>query len=94
MKRPAAASIIVEAVGRRIAEVRRERGYTQREVAALAAKPVKWWSRVELGQENLTLITLAELADALEVAPAALLEPPTGDRVAKRGRPRKTLKPA
>ena len=60
-------------VGRRVAHARRAAGYTQHALAARLG-----WSRdtlasVESGRRDITLDRLAQLAQVLAVAPAALL---------------------
>lgn len=76
-------------VGRRIAELRRDRGLTQEELAAVLDVSVRWVARVELSAVNLTLHTLTKVANGLRVPTRALLDPPgPGAREIKRGRPR------
>jgi predicted transcriptional regulator len=53
---------------------RNEAGLTQEELADRMAKKQSWISRVEAGEENLTLKTLGQLAYALEKDPAEFLE--------------------
>lgn len=65
---------LARAVGRRIAEIRRARGLTQEELAAEMGTGAKNFQRVEAGQ-NLTLRSIALLAEKLQVAPDALLRP-------------------
>jgi len=62
-------------VTRRIAEVRRERGVTQEELAARLGMAVRGLQRIEAGQ-NITLHTLARIASALDVRPDELLATP------------------
>lgn len=75
-------------VGRRIAEARRRRGLTQEQLAELLRVSERYLRRIEAGEENLTLMSLARIADKLGTPVAALLdaapEPP------KRRRPRPT----
>jgi transcriptional regulator with XRE-family HTH domain len=61
-------------VGRRVAEVRRARGWTQERLAeALGVGPVTL-SRLETGHRALSLSTLAGIAGALEVTLGDLLD--------------------
>lgn len=80
-------------VGRRVAELRRERGWTQERMAERLDCSVQWLSRIEGGGENVTLDTLAALANALGVTAIDLLtvgaeEPRRRPRT--KGRPKKT----
>lgn len=61
-------------VGRRVAELRAEQGLTQEELAERAELSARYIQRVESGGENLTLLTLLHVADALRVEPADLLQ--------------------
>ena len=53
---------------------RNEAGLTQEELARRMNKKQSWISRVEWGQENLTLKTLGQLAYALDKDPGVFLE--------------------
>ena len=53
---------------------RNEAGWTQEFLAERMGKKQSWISRVEWGEENLTLKTLGQLALALEKDPAEFLE--------------------
>lgn len=64
----------LRAVGRRIAELRRSRGLTQEQLAALAKMGWKNYQRIEAGY-NITLRTLFGLAAVLEVPAFELLRP-------------------
>ncbi|MCC6214176.1 MAG: helix-turn-helix transcriptional regulator [Polyangiaceae bacterium] len=78
---------MVKSVGRRVAELRRAQGRTQRALAEVLGVSVQYVQRIEQGRENLTLRSLAELAIALDApASALLLTPSTLAR--RRGRPR------
>lgn len=63
---------LLRSAGRRIAEIRRLRGLTQEGLAAKLSIGVKNLQRIELGQ-NLTLRSVALIAEALEVHPSELL---------------------
>ena len=74
-------------VGRRIAEVRRERGMTQVQIATKLRVAYQWISQIECGQ-NVSVHTLARLANALDVAVEAFFEAPKPTRARpRRGRP-------
>ena len=51
----------------RIAEIRGTRGLTQKDLADLAGLSQPWVSRMERGQENVTLACYREVANALRV---------------------------
>lgn len=81
------ADLLVEAVGRRIAEVRRERGWTQEEAAVRLGMEVQSLQRIERGT-NLTLRSMAKIAACYAVPVRTLLDEPAAvDR--RPGRPRK-----
>lgn len=66
-------------IRKRIAEnvrrLRTDRGLTLEAAAKLAEVHVRHWQRVEAGDLNITLRTLAKIGVALEVDPAALFAP-------------------
>lgn len=67
--------------------LRLKRGWTQEYLAELAVLDLSYAQRVERGEINVTLSSLANFADALGVQPGVLLragKPP----VIKRGRPK------
>lgn len=82
-------SKLVCAVGRRIAELRRAKHWTQEQFAAEAEVLIGYVRRVEGGYENLSLESLEKLATLLEVDVVELLKPPAAAEV-RRGRPRRT----
>jgi transcriptional regulator with XRE-family HTH domain len=86
-------SLVLRHVGRRVAELRTARGWTQDQFGERARLSVGYVRQVEGGHENLTLVTLVKLALVLDVDAADLLTPPTSSEVRK-GRPRKTIAPA
>lgn len=65
---------LVESVGRRIKALRQARGLTQDAVAEALGIAVKNVQRLEAGRQNLTLKTLAHVADVLDVEPHELLK--------------------
>jgi transcriptional regulator with XRE-family HTH domain len=81
---------VVRDVGRRIAEVRRERGMTQIVLAARLRYSVQHISQLENGT-NITVHTLALIANALEATLEDLVSPPREPlREVRRGRPSST----
>lgn len=81
------ADALVRDVGRRIAELRAERGLTQDAMAEKAGVSSRYIAKVESGRENLTLTSLARFARLLRVATVDLFQPPRV-RNARPGRPK------
>lgn len=75
-------------VGRRVAELRNERGFTQEALAERLGMQAPNYAKIEQGRANATLTTLARVAKGLGVDIAALFVPPTAG-ASKPGRPRK-----
>ena len=65
-------------VGANFARLRRERGFTQEEVAVRSGFSQQYISSLEQGRRNPTVVTLHELAQALGVGPLDLLAPEAG----------------
>jgi transcriptional regulator with XRE-family HTH domain len=87
---------VVRNVARRVVELRLARGMTQEKLAEALACSVQYVSRIEVG-ENLGLVTLTKIANALGVTvgqlvsgEAAAEDPASAEGVGRRrGRPRK-----
>ena len=62
-------------VGRNFARLRREKGLTQEEIEARSGYSQQYLSGLERGRRNPTVITLYELAQALEVCYLDLIRP-------------------
>lgn len=62
-------------VGRNFARLRRDRGLTQEEVEARSGFSQQYLSSLERGKRNPTVITLYELAQALDVSHVELVQP-------------------
>lgn len=77
---------LVRNVARRIAECRVQLGWTQQELAERMGVSIQYEQRVESGQANLTLSSLARWSAMLRVHPRALLDAPTSPPP-PRGRP-------
>ena len=74
-------------LGGNVQRLRLKRGWTQEQLAEVMGLDLSYTQRVERGEINLTLGSLANFADALGVLPGALLRagrPP----LIKRGRPK------
>jgi transcriptional regulator with XRE-family HTH domain len=78
---------IIANVGARIAEIRRDRGWTQQDLAAKLDMEPQSLQRVERGT-NMTIGSLVRVAHVLGVPMLSLFEPPKA-RARKPGRPRK-----
>ena len=59
-------------VGDNCARLRKERGWTQEELAERSGLSQQYLSDLERGKRNPTVVTLYELAQALKVAPVEL----------------------
>lgn len=79
---------LLRRVGRRLGELRADRGFTQAEFAERVEVSVRYVQSVEGGRENLTLATLAALASALDVDIVELFHLPSRP-APKPGRPKK-----
>jgi transcriptional regulator with XRE-family HTH domain len=86
-----APDLVMRDVGRRIAEVRRSRHWTQEEAAERLGMPLKNLQRIERGLQNLTIRTLVRVASTFGVRTADLFTPPVSREVRK-GRPPKGMK--
>jgi transcriptional regulator with XRE-family HTH domain len=61
-------------VGERIIAIRRKRHWTQEQLAEEMGVSVRYVQRIESGQENLTLRTLARLAEVFDIRVAEIFE--------------------
>jgi len=66
--------VIQGRLGRRVRALRMEQGWTQEELASRAKKHPTYIGGIERGERNPTLTVLADLARALGVSLAALME--------------------
>lgn len=62
-------------VGKNVRALRKAQGWTQEVLAERSGFPQQYISDLERGNRNPALLTLFELAQALEVAPDVLLRP-------------------
>lgn len=65
---------LLEAVGARVSAVRRDRGYTQEQLAEMVGIDPVTLSRWERGHQSLALGTLARVAEAIGVGIGDLLD--------------------
>ena len=63
---------LLKAVAQQVVRLRRDRGWTQEQLAERADVSSRYLQRIERGRENLTLTTLAKIADALRIRVAEL----------------------
>lgn len=66
-------------LGRRLRELRTERGLTLRALAARCGLSTRFLGQLESGRGNISVRNLASLAAALDTTPAALLSGPGGE---------------
>lgn len=59
--------------GRRLAEVRRAKGFTQTSLSTTAGIHRTYLAAVERGEYNVTLLNIRKLAKALDMTPAELM---------------------
>jgi transcriptional regulator, XRE family len=57
----------VSSIGKRISNIRKERGYTQEKLAELANISIQFLSSVENDKKGMTVTTLQKIADCLNV---------------------------
>jgi transcriptional regulator with XRE-family HTH domain len=60
--------------GRRLAELRKAKGWSQEKLALESGLARSYLGGVERGQRNIALMNICKLATALNVVPALLLE--------------------
>lgn len=68
---------VVKLLGKRIAELRLERGLSQGTLATKIRSTPQWVSQLERGTRSPTVHTLCKLANALDVTLADLLTKPS-----------------
>lgn len=69
------ADALLTTVGARILRLRKQRGWSRRELGERAGLSERFLAQVESGAGNPSVRSLADIAGALETTPAALLEP-------------------
>lgn len=82
------AEALIATVGARLKQLRHAAGYTQEAMAQRVGCGLRNYQRLETGLVNMSLRTVARLAEALEVPAVDLLAaPPRRQSVANEGRP-------
>lgn len=64
----------IQAFGNRLREVRKEKGFTQEELAYRADVELSQISRIERGVINTSISQIFQIAEALEVPPKVLFD--------------------
>lgn len=80
---------VLRNLGRRIAELRRERGLTQQQVADQLGITSRYVQAVEAGRVNVSVRALVDLANVLRMPMAAFMEVPRSRAARRPGRPRR-----
>ena len=62
-------------VGMNLRKIRIERGFSQEEFAEVCGLHRNYLGGIERGERNITLDTLSQIADAIDVSPIQLLSP-------------------
>ncbi len=75
--KPVQPAKLLVSVGRRISELRAERGLTQEALSEQLGVTTRWVQSAEAGGESFTLTTLVRFANALRVPVAEFFVPPT-----------------
>lgn len=65
---------ILKKFGQRIAEVRKQKGYSQEKLALESGLARSYMSSVERGQRNISLLNIYKIADTLKVNPIIFFE--------------------
>jgi transcriptional regulator with XRE-family HTH domain len=82
---------VLDDFGRRLAELRRARRWTQSQAADAAGMPEKDYQAIENGRRAITIRTALALAQALDVPLRVLFDPPTSKEARRPGRPAGTV---
>lgn len=64
-----------EIVGINIRKIRKERGLSQEEFAEICGLHRNYLSSIERGERNITLDTLSQISNAINLSPIKLLSP-------------------
>jgi DNA-binding XRE family transcriptional regulator len=80
---------VLDDLGRRLGELRREQGWTQAEAAAKADLVEKDYQAIENGRRAITIRTAVAIANAFGVPVRTLFDPPVSRAPRRPGRPSK-----
>lgn len=83
------AANVLRDIGRRVAEVRATRGWTQETTAERLDVNLPYFQRIEAGRENLTVRSLVSVARVLGVRTAVLFTAPVSRARRGPGRPKR-----
>jgi len=61
-------------IGRKIAEVRKQKGLTQKHIATKMNRTPQWLSNIERGVRSISADELAQVANILEVSPSIFFD--------------------
>lgn len=61
------------AIGENIRKVRKERGYSQEEFADIAGFSRSYYTEIETGKRNVSILNLIKIIKALEIDPSELI---------------------
>lgn len=68
---------LIETFGRNVRQARKDKGWTQEQLAFEAGVKRAYLSEIENGQRNVSLDVVEKLATALDVSPDSLMLPKT-----------------
>lgn len=60
--------------GKRVAALRKERGWSQEQLALESGLARSYLGGVERGQRNISLVNICRLAESMEISPASLFQ--------------------
>ncbi len=66
----------LKAFGDRLRELRKKQGIAQEKLALISGLARSYVGEVERGNQNISLLNIHKLAEALKAEPSKLLEPP------------------
>lgn len=80
---PASTRAAQKDLGRRVAELRRDRGHTQESIAEALGMLAPNYARIEQGRQNVTLDTIVRIAKVLDVGLPDLFRAPRSPKPTK-----------
>ncbi len=80
---------VLDDFGRRLAELRAARSWTQAQAATKAGMPEKDYQAIENGRRAITFRTAVALANVFDVSLRELLDPPGSREPRRPGRPKR-----